>query len=44
VIIFALMRMIPGDPVLMMLGDEFTQEAYSLLRAKLGLDRSLVIQ
>jgi len=28
VIIFALMRMIPGDPVLMMLGDDFTQDAY----------------
>jgi peptide/nickel transport system permease protein len=44
VIIFALMRMIPGDPVLMMLGDDFTQEAYHQLRAKLGLDRSLVTQ
>jgi peptide/nickel transport system permease protein len=44
VIIFALMRMIPGDPVLMMLGDDFSQEAYRQLRAKLGLDRSLVIQ
>jgi peptide/nickel transport system permease protein len=44
VIIFALMRMIPGDPVLMMLGDDFTQEAYHQLRAKLGLDRSPVTQ
>jgi peptide/nickel transport system permease protein len=44
VIIFALMRMIPGDPVLMMLGDDFTQEAYRQLRAKLGLDRSVVAQ
>jgi peptide/nickel transport system permease protein len=44
VIIFALMRMIPGDPVLMMLGDDFTQDAYRLLRAKLGLDRSVVTQ
>ena len=26
VIIFALMRMIPGDPVLMRLGDDFTQD------------------
>ncbi|MBI4241434.1 MAG: ABC transporter permease [Candidatus Rokubacteria bacterium] len=39
-IIFALMRLIPGDPVLIMLGDEFTDEAYRQLRAKLGLDRS----
>ena len=44
VIIFALMRMIPGDPVLMMLGDDFTQDAYERLRAKLGFDRSIVTQ
>ncbi len=44
VIIFALMRLIPGDPVLMMLGDDFSQEAYRQLRAKLGLDSSLVTQ
>src|ERR1051325_3215442 len=36
VIIFALMRMIPGDPVLMRLGDDFTQEAYDRLRGELG--------
>lgn len=44
VIIFTLMRLIPGDPVLMMLGDDFTQEAYRGLRAKLGFDRSIVTQ
>ena len=44
VIIFALMRMIPGDPVLMLLGDDFTQDAYQRLRARLGLDRSIVTQ
>jgi len=44
VIIFALMRMIPGDPVLMMLGDDFTQDAYQRLRGKLGFDRSIVTQ
>ena len=44
VIIFALMRAIPGDPVLMMLGDDFTQDAYQRLRAKLGFDRSIVTQ
>jgi len=44
VIIFALMRLIPGDPVLMMLGDDFTQDAYQQLRAKLGFDRSIVTQ
>jgi peptide/nickel transport system permease protein len=44
VIIFALMRMIPGDPVLMRLGDDFTQEAYERLRGELGFDRSIVTQ
>jgi peptide/nickel transport system permease protein len=44
VIIFALMRMIPGDPVLMLLGDDFTDDAYQRMRTKLGLDRSLVTQ
>ena len=39
VIIFALMRMIPGDPVLMRLGDDFSQEAYERLREELGFDR-----
>ena len=34
VIIFALMRVIPGDPVLMMLGDDFIQDAYQRLRAQ----------
>jgi peptide/nickel transport system permease protein len=38
------MRMIPGDPVLMMLGDDFTQDAYERLRSKLGFDRSIVTQ
>jgi peptide/nickel transport system permease protein len=44
VIIFALMRMIPGDPALMRLGDDFTQEAYDRLRGELGFDRSIVMQ
>jgi peptide/nickel transport system permease protein len=44
VIIFALMRLIPGDPILMMLGDDFSQEAYRRLQTKLGLDRSVVLQ
>jgi peptide/nickel transport system permease protein len=44
VIIFALMRMIPGDPVLMRLGDDYTPEAYERLRTELGFDRSIVTQ
>jgi peptide/nickel transport system permease protein len=44
VIIFVLMRLIPGDPILMMLGDDFTQAAYDRLRGQLGFDRSIVTQ
>jgi peptide/nickel transport system permease protein len=44
VILFVLMRLIPGDPVLIMLSDDFTQEAYDKLRTQLGLDRSWVTQ
>jgi peptide/nickel transport system permease protein len=44
VIIFVLMRLIPGDPILMMLGDDFTQAAYDRLRGQLGFDRSVVTQ
>ena len=43
-IIFVLMRLIPGDPILMMLGDDFTEDAYRRLQAKLGFDRSVVVQ
>ena len=41
VIIFALMRLIPGDPVLMMLGDDFTEDAYERMKGQLGLDRPI---
>lgn len=41
---FFLVRTIPGDPVLYMLGDFATPEGIAALRAKLGLDRSLLEQ
>jgi peptide/nickel transport system permease protein len=44
VIVFALMRMIPGDPVMIILADEYSPEAYARLRAQLGLDRSILTQ
>lgn len=43
-ILFVLMRLIPGDPVLIMLADEFTEEAYTRLKGQLGLDRSWATQ
>ena len=49
VMVFLLMRLIPGDPALAYLvGDEgegsFTQEQLAELRAELGTDRSLIVQ
>ena len=44
VIVFAIIRLIPGDPVYTMLGSEYTEQAYRDLRIKLGLDRSLLTQ
>lgn len=41
---FFLMRAIPGDPAQYMLGDYATKEALAVLRAQLGLDRSLIDQ
>ncbi|MBS0242303.1 MAG: ABC transporter permease [Proteobacteria bacterium] len=38
------MRAIPGDPAQYMLGDYATQEALASLRAKLGLDKSMIEQ
>jgi ABC-type dipeptide/oligopeptide/nickel transport system permease component len=41
---FFLVRAIPGDPVLYMLGDYATPDAVMALRARLGLDHSLLEQ
>ena len=47
-IVFIVMRLIPGDPALSMLEEEgggsYTQEVLARLRAELGTDRSLVVQ
>lgn len=42
--VFALMRLIPGDPALLILGDRATPETLGALRAQLGLDQSLSVQ
>jgi peptide/nickel transport system permease protein len=44
VIVFALIRLVPGDPVYTMLGSEYTEDAYRQLRTRLGLDRPLGAQ
>lgn len=44
IIVFAVMHLIPGDPVRVALGTRFNQETYEALRARAGLDQPLVIQ
>lgn len=44
IVIFSLIHLTPGDPVLTMLGEEATPEARDALRRELGLDRPLPIQ
>jgi ABC-type dipeptide/oligopeptide/nickel transport system permease component len=43
-IVFFFVRIAPGDPALVILGDSATQDALVALRAQLGLDRSLGVQ
>ncbi|MGM0602682.1 MAG: ABC transporter permease [Bacillota bacterium] len=44
VLIFSLIHLTPGDPALMMLGQEASPEALEALRSRMGLDRPLVVQ
>lgn len=43
-LIFTVMRIIPGDPAQMMLGTEAEPETLEILRDKLGLDEPLLVQ
>jgi ABC-type dipeptide/oligopeptide/nickel transport system permease component len=43
-LVFVLMRITPGDPVLIMLGTEGTPETYAALRTQLGLDQPIYVQ
>ena len=43
-LVFFMIRMIPGDPVVMMLGPEYTPEAAAAIRVKLGLNEPLAVQ
>jgi peptide/nickel transport system permease protein len=43
-LVFFMLRLIPGDPVVQMLGPEYTPEAAEALRRKLGLDEPIWIQ
>ncbi len=44
VLTFALIRLVPGDPVQTMLGDVSSPQAEAALRAKLGLDQPAYVQ
>jgi peptide/nickel transport system permease protein len=43
-IVFFLLRLVPGDPVSVMLGGEYSPEAAEQLRENLGLDEPLYVQ
>lgn len=43
-LVFIIVRIVPGDPALVILGDQATPEAMAALRTRLGLDRSLWAQ
>lgn len=43
-IVFFLLRLVPGDPVSVMLGREYTPEAAAQMRKNLGLDQPIYIQ
>ena len=44
VIVFALMHLVPGDPVRSALGTRFTPELYAALVERAGLDRPILVQ
>jgi peptide/nickel transport system permease protein len=44
IVVFALVQLVPGDPVRIALGTRYSPEAYQALRAASGLDRPLVTQ
>lgn len=43
-LIFALFRLVPGDPARLLAGATATQESVEKLRAQLGLDRPVIVQ
>ncbi|TFV58369.1 ABC transporter permease [Mycobacterium sp. PS03-16] len=44
IVVFALMQLVPGDPVRIALGTRYTPEAYEALRSASGLDRPVIVQ
>src|SRR5690625_7954315 len=44
IIVFAMIHLIPGDPVRLALGTRFDEETYNALRERAGLDQPLITQ
>ncbi len=44
IIVFTILRLVPGDPVAAQLGTEATDEAYAQLRHEMGLDQPIYVQ
>lgn len=44
VVVFALVHLVPGDPVRIALGTRYTPEAYAALRQASGLDKPMLEQ
>jgi peptide/nickel transport system permease protein len=44
IVVFTVLRLVPGDPVAAQLGLEASEEAYTALRAQMGLDKSIPVQ
>ncbi|EHL64424.1 ABC transporter permease [Cloacibacillus evryensis] len=44
VLVFVLIRMVPGNPALVMLGEEATPDEITRMEAKLGIDQPLPVQ
>jgi peptide/nickel transport system permease protein len=43
-LVFFMLQIIPGDPIILMLGEEYTPEAADQLRDRLGLDEPIYVQ
>ena len=44
IILFAIMQMMPGDPILLICGDRVSPEIQAQVRAEWGLDQPVVVQ
>ena len=44
VVVFVLVRLLPGDPASALLGDRATPESLARIRAQMGLDQSMLVQ